>query len=248
MKLSYSIETLPSQGVLKASDTFRYYLIIEGKGECQSRHDRFPFREHDVLAIPVNRETSFSSETYILAGCIRAEDMRTPRPDVYHLAGEHTSLLRQLFYTALDIQKVDLPYYKSVRNAMDQLFFSTLIASELAANTLNSMVVSVIQMINDHFTEPDFDLHGAIEKTGYSINHFRKLFRDEVGIPPLEFMNTRRLEYAKDLFWQWKDQLTIAQIAHTCGFRDEYYFSRYFKKREGMTPGQYVQQIMQDGA
>ena len=243
MKLSYSLEILPSTKTLEASETFRYYLIIEGRGKCQSRHKEISFREQDVLAIPVNQEIWFSCDSSVVAGSIRAEDMRTPRPEIYHLSGEHTGLLRQLFYIALDIHKIELPYYETVRNSMDQLVFSALIASELASNTLNSTVVSIVQMINDHFTDPDFDLHEIIVNTGYSVNHFRKLFRDEVGMPPLEFMNNRRLEYAKDLFWQWKDQLTIAQIAHTCGFRDEYYFSRYFKKREGVTPGQYLQQI-----
>ena len=79
-----------------------------------------------------------------------------------------------------------------------------------------------------------------IGQTGYTVNHFRKLFRDEVGLPPLEYMNNRRLDYAKELFRLWKDRLSIAEVAHTCGFRDEYYFSHYFKKHEGKTPGQYI--------
>ena len=89
----------------------------------------------------------------------------------------------------------------------------------------------------------EFDLRNVIEKTGYSVNHFRKMFRDEVGMPPLEFMNNRRIDYAKELFRQWKNRLPVSEVAHACGFRDEYYFLRYFKKKEGKTPSQYISEI-----
>ena len=39
--------------------------------------------------------------------------------------------------------------------------------------------------------------------------------------------------------------LSVSAIAHTCGFPDEKYFMRLFKKQEGMTPGQYRQAFRQ---
>lgn len=240
MFLRFSIEHLPAGGELAPSEEFRYFLILEGSGSCSSRHQHFSLRLHDVLALPQNAPLSMTADEPLLCGCIHVFDMQTPRTSLYHLPGEHTGLLRQLFYLALDVQSIDRPYFDTVRSSMHQLIFSTLIAAELASDQLNPVVVSVVQKINEHFTDPDFDLSQVIGQTGYTVNHFRKLFRDEVGLPPLEYMNNRRLDYAKELFRLWKDRLSIAEVAHTCGFRDEYYFSRYFKKHEGKTPGQYI--------
>ena len=246
MFLRFSIDHLPAGGCLTPSEEFRYILILEGCGSCSSQHQHFSLHLHDVLALPQNTELTITADRSLLCGCIHVFDMLTPRTSLYHLPGEHTGFLRQLFYLALDIQTIDLPYYDTVRSAMDQLIFSTLISAELASNQLNSVVVSVVQKINEHFTDPDFDLREMVEKTGYSVIHFRKLFRDEVGMPPLEYMNNRRLDYAKELFRHWKDRLPIAEVAHTCGFRDEYYFSRYFKQHEGKTPGQYITDLISD--
>lgn len=243
MELQYSVIQMPENGVLGPTKEFRYFLILEGRGDCTSQHQHFSLKLHDVLALPQNAVLSLNAEDPILAGCIQVSDMLTPRSSLYHLPGEHTGLLRQLFYMAMDIQHVEKPYYDTVRNAMHQLVFSALVAAELAADQLNPTVVRVIQQINSGFTDPEFDLRGIVEQTGYSVNHFRKLFRDEAGLPPLEFLNNRRLDYAKELFRQWKDRISVAQIAHACGFRDEYYFSRYFKKREGKSPGQYLAEI-----
>ena len=240
MFLRFSLEHLPADGLLEPSEEFRYLLILEGSGSCTSQHQHFSLRLHDILALPCNAPLTVTSEQSMLCGCIHVFDMQTPRTSLYHLPGEHTGLLRQLFYLALDIQTVDLPYYDNVRGSMHQLVFSALIAAELASDQLNPVVVSVVQKINEHFTDPDFDLSQVLVQTGYTVNHFRKLFRDEVGMPPLEYMNNRRLDYAKELFRLWKDRLSVAEVAHTCGFRDEYYFSRYFKKHEGITPGQYI--------
>lgn len=243
MILHYSIEYLPSQGTIAASKEFRYFLILEGQGECTARHQGFPLELHDVLALPQNTDLSITAERPIMAGCIRVFDMLTPRAGLYHLPGRHTGFLRQTFYLAMDIQTVEEPYYDNVRNAMDQLVFSALIATELAADQLKPVVVNVVQQIISNFTDPDFDLRNVIDQTGYTVNHFRKIFRDEVGMPPLEFLNNRRIDYAKELFRRWGTRLSISEIAHACGFRDEYYFSRYFKRKEGKPPSQYVEEL-----
>lgn len=243
MMLRFSVESISAGQWPASSEEFCYFLILEGSGSCYSQHKHFILQLHDVLAVPQNTEMKIITDEPLLCGCIHVSDMNNPRPGLYHLPGEHTGFLRQLFYLALDIQTIDRPYYDTVRNNMHQLVFSALIAAELASNQLNPVVVSVAQTIDEQFTDPDFDLHKVIEQTGYTVNHFRKLFRDEVGMPPLVFLNNRRLDYAKELFHQWKDRLPVAEVAHSCGFRDEYYFSRYFKKQEGKTPGQYISEL-----
>ena len=153
MVLQYSVEYFPENGTIEASEQFRYFLILEGRGKCESNHKHFSLELHDVLAVPLNTKLNIIADCPILTGCIRVLDMKTPRPDVYHLPGEHTGLMRQLFYMAMDIKHTDLPFFDTVRSSLDQLVYSALIAAELAADSLNPTVVQVVQQINENFTD-----------------------------------------------------------------------------------------------
>ena len=124
MFLRFSIEHLPAGGELAPSEEFRYLLILEGSGSCSSRHQHFSLRLHDVLALPQNAPLSMTADEPLLCGCIHVFDMQTPRTSLYHLPGEHTGLLRQLFYLALDVQSIDRPYFDTVRSSMHQLVYT----------------------------------------------------------------------------------------------------------------------------
>ena len=146
----------------------------------------------------------------------------------------------------LDLQECSLPYYDPVKAALHQLMFSTLVAAGLQGTAVNKNVFAVIQDINDHFTEADYDVRKAIGRSGYSINHFRNIFRKEVGVTPAEFVNARRLDRAEELFAQFKDRIPVKNVAAQCGFQDPYYFSRQFKKRRGISPQAYIRELKEN--
>ena len=121
--------------------------------------------------------------------------------------------------------------------------FSALIAGNLRARTMNTQVYDVIMDINEHFLETDYDVRQVIERTGYTVNHFRKLFRDETGVTPTDFVTIRRVDRAIELFQLYKDHIPIKDIAFQVGYQDPYYFSRQFKQRTGKSPQQFVSEL-----
>jgi AraC-like DNA-binding protein len=70
-----------------------------------------------------------------------------------------------------------------------------------------------------------------------SRNAFFKLFREQFGVTPLEFINHERLKLAKKLLAESEDSLHT--VSSRCGFSDVNYFVRLFRKKEGLTPGVY---------
>jgi AraC-like DNA-binding protein len=60
------------------------------------------------------------------------------------------------------------------------------------------------------------------------------VFRDVLGITPIEFLTRKRLERAKDLMRRTRRPLRV--IARMSGFGEPKYFLRRFKQCEGMTP------------
>jgi AraC-like DNA-binding protein len=66
-------------------------------------------------------------------------------------------------------------------------------------------------------------------------------FRREKGMPLTDYINVKRLERAKSMLYG--TGLYIKEIADQCGFMDDNYFSRLFKRHFGISPKEYRQKI-----
>ena len=114
----------------------------------------------------------------------------------------------------------------------------------MESGQVNPAVQRVINDINSCFTDPEYNVTNTINATGYSSAHIRRLFKKETNLSPIEFLNNRRIDYAKELFWKWKRQIPVKEISLMSGFYDMYYFSRLFKKQSGLSPTEYIDRII----
>jgi len=87
----------------------------------------------------------------------------------------------------------------------------------------------------------EWDFSRESGKMFISERHFRTLFTLVNDLPPQHFLLRIRLEQAAKLLVHSKD--TVKSIAGECGFPDEYYFSRIFKKYYRLAPKQYRQEF-----
>ena len=74
-------------------------------------------------------------------------------------------------------------------------------------------------------------------KSYLSRNAFFRLFKEQFGLTPLEYINHERLKLAKKLLAGSGESLN--SVSSRCGFSDVNYFVRLFRKKEGLTPGAY---------
>ena len=80
--------------------------------------------------------------------------------------------------------------------------------------------------------EPDF--HRIAGKAGWSVGHFRTVFKDVTGLTPTEYLN--RLRILKPLEYMQKEGLNVSEAAERVGYLDPAYYSRLFKKIMGYPP------------
>lgn len=74
----------------------------------------------------------------------------------------------------------------------------------------------------------------AIAKMAYvSKSNFFKMFKQELGLSPNDFIIKERIKKAKELLNQ---QNSVSETAFSTGFSDTNYFIRVFKQMEGVTP------------
>lgn len=77
------------------------------------------------------------------------------------------------------------------------------------------------------------------ESLSLSPSHFQYLYKTEFGISCYEDLLCARIENAK--YYLRSTSLPIKQIAELCGCENDVHFIRQFRKRTGMTAGEYRQ-------
>lgn len=92
------------------------------------------------------------------------------------------------------------------------------------------------EYIRSHFKEK-ISVHNIGDKVHLSDSYLSHIFSETFGRTITEYLTSVRIDYAKTLLT--KPGLSISDVALDSGFEDVSYFSRVFKKSEGITPRDY---------
>lgn len=117
------------------------------------------------------------------------------------------------------------------------------VSLEAASNGNQARLHFLLRYIQDNITEKIF-VDTLCRKAYLSRNAFFKLFKEQFGLTPVDYINHERVKLAKQLLSS--NSQTITQVALQCGFADVNYFVRIFKKVEGITPGNYQRCIREN--
>ena len=83
-----------------------------------------------------------------------------------------------------------------------------------------------------------FDLAAFAENHQVSYDHFRESFRRYLGVPPYDFLLDCRLNTAKKMLRE--EAFSIKEIAEKCGFGRPSDFARFFRRRTGLSPSEFI--------
>ena len=92
------------------------------------------------------------------------------------------------------------------------------------------------------YIEGHLDVSPSLERMAAAAHlspyHFARRFKAATGLPPHQYVITRRVERAKQLLEEGGD-LSLAAIGVRVGFSDQSQFSHHFKRIVGVSPGQF---------
>ncbi len=97
-------------------------------------------------------------------------------------------------------------------------------------------IPAVIQLINREYAEEHSLLYYA-SAAQMSKFHFLRVFKEIVGVSPIEYKNKIRIEHSKELLED--ESIPIGEVGMQVGFSSAAYFSDAFKKKVGMSPAEY---------
>ena len=125
------------------------------------------------------------------------------------------------------------------------LSFTELVINILTAfagtNNCSRQVEIIASAIVENFSDPTFSLDDVYKTFALSKDYIRRQFIKEKGISPLQFLNNTRIAFAQKLLLSKNvNNYKIYEIAEMCGFSDQLYFSRVFKKITGISPKEYT--------
>jgi AraC family transcriptional regulator len=96
---------------------------------------------------------------------------------------------------------------------------------------------AVVEYIEDHLGAAP-TLEGMAAVTGLSVYHFARQFSAATGLPPHQYVITRRVERVQEVLHRDPD-VSLAEVAARAGFSDQSQLTRHFKRLVGVTPGRF---------
>jgi len=240
--LSIGIYSSDSGPYLKSHKHYFWELIYytEGNGVNHIGGQDIPFEKGCLICQPpgiFHHEISKEGFKNIFLMIREMDNFDMDIPVFYDSEyGELEQLLTQMFFC-----------YHSRGNNRNSILKSTLVLlneyliSRQAQRRKNRYVEFCEHTIIENISNHQFSLPKTLDSIPMSNTYFMKLFKKEIGYTPNTYLQMKRVEYAKQLMGGGRmGNLLIKDIARMCGFNDQYYFSKIFKKQTGVSPKLYL--------
>ena len=96
-------------------------------------------------------------------------------------------------------------------------------------------VSRALNIINDHIHD-SISIVELARQCGFSEPHLRRIFKQQTGMPPSEYIAGHKISLAKQLLG---NNIPVKEIANSLSFCDEFHFRKMFPKITGSTVRQY---------
>ncbi|MDR2516753.1 MAG: helix-turn-helix domain-containing protein [Spirochaetaceae bacterium] len=213
-------------------------------------HNDFDFMRHRVMELTVLLSRAALSpgkrENYgeVFGTVRRAEDI--PSPDGAPSAAEIPWTENPAEPEILENNNRWFRRIQDATSAKELAGLLRLIAERLSSNIFSfkgvrhaSALRRAERFIWDNYTRK-ISLDEIARASGLSGPYFSSIFKEEMGEKLSNYLNRLRVERAMTLLAE--SDKSLNDIAASCGFEDQSWFSKIFKSFTGVTPGKYREQ------
>ena len=132
----------------------------------------------------------------------------------------------------------ELKYKKSKCRAVLYSVYSLLFECESGKETGQLGIIEpALRLVAEKYADPSLSVELLAKACGISCVHLRRVFAKHFGMSPIKYILQYKMTRAKELLKY--DMLSVTEISEMLGYSGIFYFSKSFKKENGMTPGEY---------
>lgn len=221
-------------------DTYRIMYVESGRALLRFVHEAMTVEKGDLLVLCPHEE-------YVLSSC-GTENWRFSAISFYSLTplsfsrkviklGD-SSRFSEYFEISYKAWQEKNTGYKLFINAIvyNLLYFMVNESDERKA-TADPFVQKIEDYMHKNY-KSKLSLDELASFCGYSVSYFKAHFADRFGVSPMKYLNTLRIERAKELLRT--GMYSVGEVAEECGFENLYYFSNVFKKYTGYRPSSFM--------
>lgn len=247
------------------ADFSELVVVLDGSAEHVVENERFPVKKGDVFVMGKDiRHGYVNAKGFRICNIMfRPEALLSSDYDIKQYPGFHALFLlepkvntaqgfgsrlklshaafadiEKLLDAAIEEYSADrhgkktmlLAYFMQIVTKLSRLYGAPAEQREISA------MAEAAAFMENHYLE-DITIEQVLEVSHYSQRHFIRLFSSAYNTTPQKYLMGIRLRHACSMLRD--STLPITEIALRCGFSDSNYFSRAFKKANGITPSQY---------
>lgn len=251
---AYPLKSHPSNYYFTFGDgrilnEYQINYITDGEGIYENRNDKYRIRPGTLLITRPGDWHRYRPEMQVgwteyyvgFAGRIADQIFRQSwfRRQINVLPIGNREEIIDTYDKIFEFVREAKPGYQQVASGMVMKLLGFIVSMDMQKKYSGERVARIIQdacfKIREHIeTEMDFEEFAQSKNIGYS--YFRKMFKKYTGMPPLQYHLELKVMRAKEMLLY--TDMNVKAISYKLGFQSIYYFSRFFKKKLGVSPSE----------
>ena len=211
---------------------------LKGKAVFYQKNKQFPVSVNSLLYIPSDTTYGQESDGDESLIAIHLNILNHGSKNI-SVSDNPSEKITTLFLKIYDIWSSKCENYKYLCTSLLYELFAEISKKNDDAFLNYPFLKKSVEYINENFREP-LSVGTLAKMCGVSENYYRRIFGKCMGISPLKYINSKRIEAAKALIIS--GYYRISEISDMCGFSEHKYFCSVFKKETGIMPSEYAKQ------
>jgi AraC-like DNA-binding protein len=146
-----------------------------------------------------------------------------------------------MFTRILDLVRNQEPLYQLRASTTALALVAEVLACDRRAAQPNHVerLVQRAKFLMEEKIYGEIDLGAICETLGVSASRLNEVFKAYTAMTPYQYFISIKIQKAKELLS--RSESSIKETAFRLGFKDEYYFSRLFKSKTGVSPSHWLE-------
>lgn len=241
---------LPHTSKRNYLDSFLFFIVVSGQGSLDYEGSTIPLSSGDCVFIDCHNPYSHQTSDQLwqlkwihfygpnLSNIYQKYRERGGQP-AFHPSNlsSFEKIWGELFETAASADHIrDMRINEGIHSLLTLLMEESWHPETQRPGSKKQNLLLIKNYLDEHYHQK-IPLDFLSEKFFINKFYLTRVFKEQFGVSINNYLLQIRITHAKQML-RFTDQ-TIEEIGYLCGIGDVHYFSRIFKKVEGISPGEY---------